>query len=408
MNYHLKGEFMLANSPSKSIIFTNKDVKRQSILVAFIASIPALNSVITALIPSLAGSLMAILYLIGAGAFFINLMLSRQRYEMNFTLVFVLCVFVFAYFLTSLTDIKMSVSPMYFGVYFVLAILVSSSQINAKIFVESCVLIPVIGNFWAGEIFSQTLGYISMGMSYAFLLPVISSLVYLIKVKGKNILATLSAILNFGYLYQLVFFGSRGPILCIAICLVLLATVKKKQGIGVQLSSLKIVILSGILIFFVVNFENIIGFLISFLDSINIKVGALNKIQRLLLEDNLTNGRDEVLNATLSGILQKPLFGHGIASFNHFTSLVYPHNFILQMAYDVGIPFTIVVLGLVIIGMVNWFKSCDHNSFILLIILFSASIPGALFSNDLWSNFLLWITLGLFIKRLKVTKFILK
>ena len=71
---------------------------------------------------------------------------------------------------------------------------------------------------------------------------------------------------------------------------------------------------------------------------------------------------------------------------------VYPHNFLLQLLYDGGILLTIPVIYLVVGGILNWYKFCSEDEFTVISALLLMSVPGALFSGNLWENNRLWLS----------------
>lgn len=102
----------------------------------------------------------------------------------------------------------------------------------------------------------------------------------------------------------------------------------------------------------------------------------------------------------LAEFVKKPLFGHGIKSFEYYTGIVYPHNFVYQMLFDIGIIGTLIIIVPLLSSVIKIFKRIgDYENSTVLIALICASVPGALFSGDLWLNPLLWLTFSLILRR---------
>jgi O-antigen ligase len=153
----------------------------------------------------------------------------------------------------------------------------------------------------------------------------------------------------------------------------------------------------GIALILILNIENIIIGVYNLAVNAGYDLKFLSKTIRMMRESNTLNGRESIFSTTISGIAQAPVLGHGISTFYYYTGIEYPHNFILQMLYDIGfVGFSLVFIPF-LFGIWRFCKACDSDSYLIGVLLFSASVPGALFSHDLWVNITLWATLSFFI-----------
>lgn len=124
---------------------------------------------------------------------------------------------------------------------------------------------------------------------------------------------------------------------------------------------------------------------------------SLNVVDKFLrLDDNgdMTNGRESLSTMAWKGIVESPLWGNGISQFNNNTGEGYPHNFVLQMLYDGGIILTLAIMAPVTQSLIRKLKTISENKFAFFVLLFFASVPGALFSGDLWNASTLWMFFG--------------
>ena len=77
--------------------------------------------------------------------------------------------------------------------------------------------------------------------------------------------------------------------------------------------------------------DTILVFINNFLAKFNISANFIEKSLRLMSTgtNDLSNGRSEIYKFTIKGIIESPLFGHGISRIYYLSNSVinYPHNF---------------------------------------------------------------------------------
>lgn len=379
-------------------LFQNND-SFLTILSSLFFCIPAFNKVVTSIFPELEGIFMSSCYAAVISLFcicaFMRNCVSKSIYLNLFVTIFLTLFFI----VTLNQEAESSMTPSLFFVYVVFPFLfLQIFSFDVDLFIKVGMATSVLGVFFVDKIFVLTYNFMEMGTAYAFLFPVICSFIYLIKIKEKNIIMSFVALLNFVYFFEILLHGSRGVIFCVFFCFFMAYLVSvKRNGEGLYLKSYKTAIISlFIFVILYLFFDNIL-FVDNFLQHNNIKIEAINKMARLQQAQDLTNGRLYIQKIVIRDFFDNPWFGHGIATMNYFHSNInYPHNFILQMFYDVGIVGSVPLIFFILRGVYFWFKKCNEKEYILSICLVSSSVPGAFFSGDLWKRALLWMTFGFF------------
>lgn len=238
---------------------------------------------------------------------------------------------------------------------------------------------------------------IGMDVSFAALPSVIFAVTYLVyymRINHKHrlfylILCAIHAV----FFYEMVFFGSRGPTLSVLVFLFILVFFRRSGKEDKVVShGMKLFAVLSVLFMIVILFgDYIVNNLDETLARLGINIRFITKSIKLIQESNVTHGRLEYYRLALAGFLDKPLLGNGFDMFLANTGLVYPHNLILQFAYDgglmmlAGIVFPVVLLSIVILS------SKKYSTFICWASLFCASVPGAMVSGDIWKKYTFWM-----------------
>lgn len=378
--------------------------KMLNIFGAFYLNIPIINVIVTRLVPALTGFAMAGLY-----AVIILLLFLLQRNSINALLrvkvkyLLFLSGYILIAYLISFSTGFCSLSPVELLVYVLVPILlISKIDFSYDAVIRYCPVISAFGIPFIRLIFQTESHSISMGLSYAFLPAIIFSLVYLFSDRSNKAVSFFS-LLNMLYLIVIVLYGSRGPILSAMVCVLLYWLIKQKQG---QASIIwkRVFLLIIVILLCMYFFWDLVQFTNNVLLSVNIKATFLDKLLILREMNDLSNGRGYIYKVTWELIKEKPILGYGIGTFDHYTSLEYPHNFILQLLFDLGSVGLCLVLIPVIFGS---FSLLDNTRYDLhyIIAVCCSSIPGALLSNDLWKNVLLWLSFAMLIRHKKRKKY---
>lgn len=381
-----------------------------SIFLALFADVKTLNLIVIAAYPSYSGVFMTAMYAVTIiGLLIIGLFLQRRSFlklRKSHWGICILCIL--WYIMTSLFIASPSVNIQFFGVFMVAAFLIPGIiHIDVRTFLIALVVLPSIGILYLDRIFYGEIletGVVSMGTCYALLIPVLGDLVYLRfyyrkeSIRMKIIMLFFAAI-NLFYLVQMAMFGSRGPILCAVLLIMSFFIIRIDDNKKVFFRKGRVLIIIIGLLFLIFSFTAILQALQDFLAKFDISLNVVDKFLRLDDNGDMTNGRESLSTMAWKGIVESPLWGNGISQFNNNTGEGYPHNFVLQMLYDGGIILTLAIMVPVTQSLIRKLKTISENKFSFFVLLFFASVPGALFSGDLWNQGSLWLFFGFVLSR---------
>lgn len=381
-------------------IVTPKKILLMSVLLGFFADIKCVNAFLVAINPSFEGTVMSILYAITVSLLLIVGMQSGFKKSINSKTLLIPIYCLILYIITIFLGEKPRVAFVFFCVFTLASFFIPLFiKIDVRLFLKATMFFSIFSLLKIREIFVFTYDYnevISMGSSYAYLIPVLATIVYMAyyfkEEKGfQKILTVFLTICNSVFLFYLFAYGSRGPIISIALFAFFFFVIKKNTNKGVTFSTKSIVFgLITIILLFVLFVPAI-----QWLMSIGVNSYSLQKILFLFEEGDISNGRNSLAQLAWDGFAESPLWGHGMDLFgNRYSDASYPHNFILQILYDGGIIFFFILLVPFFTRIKIVLTNCDYNTFVIFLFLFCVSVPGALFSGDLWENNLLWLFFG--------------
>lgn len=233
-----------------------------------------------------------------------------------------------------------------------------------------------------------------MAISYYFLPLLISIFFELIldteTLKEKTIRLILYAIVFFPYFKFTIELMSRGTILSFFLCIyfTILSMFKMKKKLIILMISFIVI---AFLYFYGIYVLEFINKIFSFLD---ISVGFLNKNIMLLQAGSLGNGRDIIYQNAISGILNHPLLGNGIGSFESLYG-TYPHNFILQSWFEGGIFYMMLMSFPVFYSFIRIIISnkIQKEKKYMFIFVFFLTIIRLSLSFEYWIDMFYWIYL---------------
>lgn len=392
-----------------------KNVVAVSILLAIFASTKIINLIMSVALPSSTGSFMTLMYgTVVVGLFVIGLFFQKNSLRTLSSTHIGICVLCIAWYIfSSLLVGQPSVSIQFFAIFTVAAFIIPGIiVIDVRIFLLAFLLFPSFGVFYFNQIIYNSIleeGILSMGICYSMLAPVLANLVYIRyyywnERKTVKILLLPFTAINVYYLIQMSMFGSRGPLLCVLLLLTSFAIFDVKEDLIVYLRRGRTVLVVIGVLLIASSFVYILQLVNDFLLNHNLYVNAIDKILRLEDSGDISNGRDALSKIVWDGIWNSPFIGHGTSQFGKNTGIVYPHNFIYQMLYDGGVILTLCVLIPIIKGLIHRFKYIRKEDFVCLLLLFFASVPGALFSGDLWQSSLLWMFFGFVLSKNSIIK----
>lgn len=232
----------------------------------------------------------------------------------------------------------------------------------------------------------------SMALSYYMLLPTILFLDELLdRFSLKALFITCFSLLI------ILAIGSRGPILCSGIFIIL-----KLIRPASKLNFSKVVIYMCYFlfaIFTILYFKKILLTIDDFLSKYNIDSRNIS----LFLNDYLhLSGRDQIYEKILTEIAQHPFLGIGIAGDRRVADGNYAHNIILEIFLNFG-----VIIGLIlVIAFIMWLLKLlfvkDLNVYNMMIIWISLGFVSLLVSGSYLIDVNFWALLGLMISQLKM------
>lgn len=384
----------------------------QSLLVAFYADIKCINLILAYGYSSMGENdgYMTILY---ASAIFMMLICTmcgkNNILKRTSSTCVILILLLIAFYQLTLNFIgpPKTKFPM-FLIMVVASILVPNMlKIDARIFIKAIMSFPAFAIFKLDEVFAFQVDWkntISMDVSYAFLVPICATITYMCLYyredkKWDKVFTSVLCVINMMYFAKILQYGSRGPILCVLLMIAFLYLIKPSKSLGVrEKKNLVMILISGLIVLYF-SFYSLLSAINFVSELYGVNLHFVDKLIELSSEGDITNGRDMINNITISGIIDNPIFGHGLDRFDANTGMLYPHNIVLQLLYDGGIVlFSCLVIPLVK-SISNLFKTCTIGEYAVFTVLFFSSLPGAFFSGNLWNLARVWLFLGFMLSR---------
>ena len=393
----------MANIFSTNSKRNDKKIILVSFLVAFFLNVKTINAYITK--GSEEGGYMSILYILVIGAIGLTCLWKKQQKRVPYNAFLIPCILSLFYSLTCVFSGNPRVNIAYFSVFTISSFLIPFLvEINVRQTLKIMMILSSPAILFLNQIFAFKIFYderISMGICYVFLTPIVASIVYMfLYFKNENfvskIISLILFLINMVYFMYLFLFGSRGPLLEIfALFLILYFLSISNKGFGIKVNKKRFKI-SIVIVFIILGIGfTIFDWLNNLFASYGINVYFIDKMLELNDAGDVSNGRNELYDLAIADFLQSPLFGRGIGRFdaNH-PGGSYPHNFVLQILSDGGLLLFFLLFIPIIKQIKNFIKYCTFDKYAILITLFFASVPGALFSGDLWESGNLWFLFG--------------
>lgn len=386
------------------------DIKRKgvffsSLSIAIFATLPLLNLIIMRLIGLGEGTL-GLLYISSVGlVVFLTIIYNRRLIIPWGAFWMILITLIFVFFLTQVSAVPSTLKPEFFAICTISAFIAPQLvNINPKTTLRLMASLPAIGILFLSSFIADD-GTVKMNVTYAFLVPITSALVYAFTYykadDGKTkLLMTIVLIINLVFFVMCLFLGSRAPALSVIICFLFFLTIKiknEKVGFSFKKNTWLYLVLPLVI---ALNFSFFLHLTADIFKNYGWEAMALDRIIALDELGALDSGRGEITRAAWRGIADNPIWGHGMSASEKFTDQSYPHNFLLQLLLDGGIILFIIIMVPFVLRLVKVKKTCFYDELTLLSALFFASVPAALFSLDLWENATFWLFMGfLFSKR---------
>lgn len=357
------------------------------------------------------GGVMNTLYPLVVGLIAITAVLHVQRTKVKLSYsIFVICYLLFSYFFTvwflghPRTPLSLFLTLSLFAL-----LIPSICHIDARIFLKGIMFFPFFAIFRLDDVFpmvTEWQNFMDMDASYGFLVPVVATFVYLFYYfKDEDWVGRIFTLLltacNMVFCGRLFVHGSRGVVLSILLLLIFMFVARvndKDKGIAFHRRRLRIVTI--VLLVIASSYITFFAYADIFLkNSFGKTFYAVEKVARMGAEGDLDNGRNDIAKVAIDKIWDRPILGHGIDRFEDVVRINYPHNFILQILFDGGAVMFLALMIPFVVGMVRLLKRCSRGEFAVFCVLFFSSVPGALFSQDLWEMPVLWMTMGFCISK---------
>lgn len=388
------------------VIKNNNIVIIQSLLVAFFGDIRCINWGLTQ--GGFVGEgVMSLLYIVVVAFILLTSIFSLKHVKSNLSKysIFLPLYLIFYYALTYIFIVPPVVSVSFFMIFTIAAFLIPHvTRVDAKLMLKAMIIFPAFAILRMDSVFASVVTWatrLPMDVSYGYLVPIAANIVFLEYYFKKEslinkIIMLLFSIINLIFLLQIILYGSRGPMLCIVLLICFLWCVNHNlyQGVVVNKARVRFIFMAGI--FIVLCFIPLLSYLDNLLAGWGVEIDAISKMLYLQEADgDISNGRNSLNQLAWNGICESPLWGNGLDQFdNKYPGESYPHNFLLQIFYDGGVILGMVLLP-IFMNIRRFFKNASQQELAVFSTFFFASVPGALFSQDLWCIPILWMFFGL-------------
>lgn len=381
--------------------YINKGTGLSSFAVALFASVPTLNMIITRIIPGTEGIMMVTLYILSYLLILVSTIKVSPTTLPSKWLLFVLAAVTLAFIFTQTPGIPTQLKTPNFLVFTIIPLLIPQLvKVDAARTVALMMILPSFGILFVTQIFTLSdYGSIEMDLTYSFLTPIVATFVYLsVFYKQSNqktkIKLFLFLFINVVYFLFCFLFGSRAASLSIILCIVFLACTKTEpQRLGFRIRPVFWLVFLLVCIL-VVYFKEVLYLTSEALRTFGIDSYQMDKMITLYEMGDITDGRSEINELAIKGIIKSPLYGYGLSASQPITNYAYPHNFILQLLLDGGILLFAAIMLPMISNLIRLKRKGTMGEYLLIITLFFASVPGALFSLDVWENPRFWLFMG--------------
>ena len=323
-------------------------------------------------------------------------------------IAFPICLTVFYIFTLVFNGSNSTTSLVELGCYVLLPFVLMGLDFDAEKVVKSSLLITAPGILVLGTLFERNYrGGITMGLSYAFMVTIVCAILYLCLYmkKEKSLLARIiylaCCVIDGLYLYNIVVYGSRGPVLTFLILIAALCVFRYvPEEKALRFRNFRVtMILAGALVLAMVLLVVFIEPINAFVVAQNIEISFITDNLSLLAKGDILDGRVYCYVAGFEEFLNSPIFGDGMGMYLHNTGVVYPHNLFLQLLYDGGIVLLVLATLHMVWFSVKIFRSGDRKLVESWLLLFMLSVPSLMLSGDIWEKINYWMFMALLAKQ---------
>lgn len=278
-------------------------------------------------------------------------------------------------------------------------------KFNFKIVIRTLILLGIL---YTHLILPSTLNsndFVAMRISYALLPSCLGFIFFVFNRKYiTKIELVLYSVLLFNAFNFIIFSGSRGAVFSLIVYIFILAMSKLKRNITRSFFTFIIILFSFFILY---KLEQLLINLAYFLSTYGIDIQWLERSVRQMNTDEvgILSGRTDLYYGAIELIKQNPILGAGVGTFDSIYG-IYPHNLILELMCVFGIVGSSIFLYVIIYGFYKSFTT-NVNIKVIILLLFSLSIPQLMFSNSFWLSNTFWMYFLLSINLLSKKIFIL-
>lgn len=260
-------------------------------------------------------------------------------------------------------------------------------RVASYIAIIASVIHYILANFYFKSLVQDNMAY-----AYELLLPTL--FLYNEFTNKKGFFNALFSIIG---IVSIVISGTRGPLICIFIYIVLHALLH-----STPIKATLLVIISTLLLIFNKVF-GLLEILLKLLSDLLTKMGFASRSLTMLLNKEFTsiNSRDEIYKATIDAIKKRPLFGYGICGDRYAiiqqlgVDKNYAHNLFLEIWCDFGLILgTVLIIALGVLIYKAFKKSCNIIEKEFIMMLFSSSVIQLFMSASFITSKRLWLLVG--------------
>lgn len=257
--------------------------------------------------------------------------------------------------------------------------------------------IPVYSQLFLKANYGLNYDAVSMSMSYDILPITLVGVIHMIYFGRKSkIVDKMLYVISIVFCISLIRMSYRGALLALVVSVVLALYFRKYESdLNKQI---RFVVICLFVVILALNFQNVLVLASNILNSFDIHIAFIDKTVYLMQYDSLGHGRLETYKLAFDGFLESPVWGHGLATFEYYTGLPFPHNFILEFMFDGGVLLSIPLLYIFISSIRHLLKNVwtgDRYWFAFTLMIGSIAITRGLISAESWRIVLLWLFLGI-------------
>lgn len=233
----------------------------------------------------------------------------------------------------------------------------------------------------------------TMDLSYTALIGIFSFFLYFYlsetKIKNNKVIYLLSLLcVGIEIYFLFVVSYNRGALLSLMVFIFIFG-IRLFKSSKVRLSLTLIAV--GICYFIYSNLYSILNSISNYmLFNFGIHLNWLTKTTYLISVESVGSGREQLYADAQASFAQAPFIGNGIGSFASTHGGQYPHNLFLESLTDQGIFVTMVLVAFVLYTLIYLILKEKNDVLLLLIFLFSLSIPRLMISSTIWNSVFFW------------------